>query len=147
MTYSPGLNPNGTAKPGNDQWGYPITPSSQPYSGGSGPGFTPGGGGASGCGGCLFLIVIAVCFLLWVGSGFNPPRNQNTSMPVSTMTVNTPGGNLREEPGKDEQIIAELAPNTEVTLLGETKKMNDGGTWVKVRAGTQEGWVNRRLLR
>jgi hypothetical protein len=53
--------------------------------------------------------------------------------------------NLRVGPGTDQRVIAKLARGASVLLLGESLTV-DGRTWVRVRAGEQEGWVSQDLL-
>jgi uncharacterized protein YgiM (DUF1202 family) len=53
--------------------------------------------------------------------------------------------NLRARPGIDQQVIAKLARGASVLLLGERMTV-EGRTWVRVRAGEQEGWVSQDLL-
>jgi hypothetical protein len=53
--------------------------------------------------------------------------------------------NLRAHPGTDQPVIAKLVRGASVLLLDETVKVA-GRTWVRVRAGEQEGWVSQDLL-
>lgn len=53
--------------------------------------------------------------------------------------------NLRSAPGTDQAVVAVLAQGDAVTLLPETRVVQDV-TWRKVRAGEREGWVSEKLL-
>jgi hypothetical protein len=53
--------------------------------------------------------------------------------------------NLRARPGINQQVIAKLVRGASVLLLGERMTV-EGRTWVRVRAGEQEGWVSQDLL-
>lgn len=54
--------------------------------------------------------------------------------------------NLRIAPGIEASIIATLAPGSSVELLSEAQSQ-DGRRWVRVRFGSQEGWVDSQYLR
>jgi uncharacterized protein YraI len=53
--------------------------------------------------------------------------------------------NLRTRPGTDQPIITTLRQGAEVVLLHDVRTIG-GRTWVKVRAGQQEGWVSQEFL-
>lgn len=89
---------------------------------------------------------------------------QNTTQPANTIPSNTqvipslpelrtPSYrittdilNMRTAPGMVAPIITTLANGTRVELLNEQQEL-DGQSWVRVRAGDQDGWVDRRYLR
>lgn len=82
------------------------------------------------------------------------PELAISSAPISAATVPTAPVarhvksdtlNLRARPGTDQQVIGRLARGASVLLLGETTTV-EGRTWVRVRAGEQEGWVSQDLL-
>lgn len=54
--------------------------------------------------------------------------------------------NLRTGPGIDYPVLMTLSRGDEVEDLGETAGSGADG-WIRVRAGTQEGWVFRAFLR
>jgi hypothetical protein len=53
--------------------------------------------------------------------------------------------NLRAQPGTDQQVVVVLSQGESVTLLNDARLIQ-GATWVKVRAGDAEGWVDQSLL-
>jgi hypothetical protein len=54
--------------------------------------------------------------------------------------------NVRTEPGVDNDVVAELAPNAvDVQIVGPGEVVT-GSTWVPISAGTNTGWVNSRFL-
>lgn len=53
--------------------------------------------------------------------------------------------NMRAAPGTDQAVVAVLAQGDAVTLLPETRVVQDV-TWRKVRVGAREGWVSEKLL-
>jgi hypothetical protein len=53
--------------------------------------------------------------------------------------------NVRVSPGIDQDVIFVLSKGNTVTLLNEARVIQDN-TWVKVRIGSREGWVNQKLL-
>lgn len=54
--------------------------------------------------------------------------------------------NLRAGPGTDYPVLTTLSRGDEVEYLGETAGSGEN-VWMRVRAGTQEGWVFRAFLR
>ncbi|MGH8710686.1 MAG: SH3 domain-containing protein, partial [Burkholderiales bacterium] len=59
--------------------------------------------------------------------------------------VSTENLNLRSNPGTNQPVIMQLPQGTKVIILNESQ--NIGGTsWVKVRVGQQEGWVNQKHI-
>ena len=59
--------------------------------------------------------------------------------------VKSNGLNLRAQPGTDQQVVAVLTQGDIVTVFNDARLIQ-GATWVKVRAGDFEGWVDQRLL-
>jgi hypothetical protein len=55
------------------------------------------------------------------------------------------GLNLRAQPGTDQQVIVVLKQGDLVTVFNDARLIQ-GATWVKVRAGELEGWVDQSLL-
>ncbi len=53
--------------------------------------------------------------------------------------------NLREQPGTDQPVVVVLAQGDVVTVSNDARLIQ-GATWVKVRAGDFEGWVDQGLL-
>jgi uncharacterized protein YraI len=97
----------------------------------------------------IFLIIILALIysvitrvgplLTKVGSIFTPPVYTETAY------VNTPQLNLRAGPGSEFSIIAKLSRGDSVVCI-EKRQSSDGGTWLRVRRGSFEGWVNQKLL-
>jgi hypothetical protein len=59
--------------------------------------------------------------------------------------VKSNGLNLRALPGTDQQVVAVLRQGDIVTVFTDARLIQ-GATWVKVRAGDSEGWVDQSLL-
>ncbi|MGH8610578.1 MAG: SH3 domain-containing protein, partial [Gammaproteobacteria bacterium] len=59
--------------------------------------------------------------------------------------VNTKRLNLRSGPGAEYSVTTQLGQGAPVVLLKRAQS-SDGGTWVRVRAGSYEGWVAEKLL-
>ena len=59
--------------------------------------------------------------------------------------VQSPALHLRVRPGSGQPVITILARDTRVQILAEVRTA-DGGTWLRVRSGTYEGWVNGKFL-
>jgi hypothetical protein len=53
--------------------------------------------------------------------------------------------NLRTQPGTTQDILVVLKQGDMVTMLTDVQLLG-GATWVKVRAGDNEGWVDQSLL-
>jgi hypothetical protein len=53
--------------------------------------------------------------------------------------------NVRAQPGTDQQVVLVLAQGDSVTVLNDARLIQ-GATWIKVRAGDVEGWVDQSLL-
>ncbi|MGH8489806.1 MAG: TonB family protein [Gammaproteobacteria bacterium] len=73
------------------------------------------------------------------------PRANTAGNSVENAYVNTLQLNLRSGPGTDYGIVTKLSQGDAVTWLERTQN-HDGSTWVRVRAGAFEGWVNEKLL-
>ncbi len=73
----------------------------------------------------------------------------NTILAGAVKHVKSPALNVHEAPGADQPLVghAPLPQNTAVTLLGQSKTVSDGGTWVLIRAGSVTGWVNQKNLK
>lgn len=59
--------------------------------------------------------------------------------------VKSNGLNLRAQPGTDQQVVIVLVQGDIVTVSNDARLIQ-GATWVKVRAGDVEGWVDQSLL-
>jgi hypothetical protein len=99
-----------------------------------------------------------------LGTNNSTAINRNTAVPVPTIPaaqsteqpstlqndssrqVTADGLRLRALPGTDQRVITRLKKGTVVTLLGETRSLPDGSTWVKVRIVDQEGWVSEEFI-
>jgi uncharacterized protein YraI len=93
---------------------------------------------------CVFIfMVVARIIYVAVSTPPPPPPNQNTN---KVGYVNTANLTLRAGPGRGSANLAILPEGTQVIYLDGNQNVN-GSTWVKVRAGSQEGWVNEKLLR
>jgi hypothetical protein len=55
------------------------------------------------------------------------------------------GLNLRAQPGIDQQVVAVLRQGDVVTVFTDARLIQ-GATWVRVRAGDVEGWVDQSFL-
>ena len=114
--------------------------------------------------GQLFLgLVLGVILTLvgqyWYKGGFNIPRPGSTvdtadggkrddtssQGSVGTLRVRATNVRLRSCPGMDCKEITRLMIGTRVTDLGQNEFVGDQ-EWAKVRAGSQEGWVDRFYL-
>lgn len=90
----------------------------------------------------LLVVALAVCGQLgWRTS------TQPTQPVVSRSTyVNTTNLNLRSGPGIHYPVLMILPQGTQVSCFNETRDA-DRAIWVRVRVGSQEGWVNQQHLR
>ena len=59
--------------------------------------------------------------------------------------VKSNGLNLRAQPGTDQQVVVVLKQGDTVMVFNDARLIH-GATWVKVRAGDFEGWVDQSLL-
>jgi len=59
--------------------------------------------------------------------------------------VKSNGLNLRAKPGVAQDVVVVLKQGDAVTVFTDASLI-DGATWVKVRAGEYEGWVDQSLL-
>lgn len=59
--------------------------------------------------------------------------------------VKSSGLNLRAQPGLDQQVVVVLKQGDAVIVFTDARLIQ-GATWVKVRAGDHEGWVDQSLL-
>jgi len=59
--------------------------------------------------------------------------------------VKSNGLNMRALPGIDQTVVAVLKQGDIVTVFTDARLIQ-GATWVKVRAGDNEGWVDQSLL-
>lgn len=106
----------------------------------------------SGPSGCLVLLGVGLVLLfvisLCVQTGKrNVNRNTaNVAQTYRTGYVNTINLNLRSGPGSNYSVITILPQNTQIIYLNQSQN-NDGTVWVKVRAGSQEGWASQKYLR
>ncbi len=77
------------------------------------------------------------------------PAAAPTPSAIPTGYVNMrDGANVRSGPGSSNALVTKLARNTETTVL-EVKPDQGGGVlrWVRIRAGTVEGWMREDVLR
>ncbi len=92
---------------------------------------------------CIFIFMVVARIIYVAVSTPPPPSNRNTN---KVGYVNTANLTLRAGPGRGSANLAILPEGTQVIYLDDNQNVN-GSTWVKVRAGSQEGWVNEKLLR
>jgi Bacterial SH3 domain len=59
--------------------------------------------------------------------------------------VKSSGLKLRAQPGLDQQVVVVLKQGDAVTMFTDIQLLQ-GATWVKVRVGDKEGWVDQSLL-
>jgi uncharacterized protein YgiM (DUF1202 family) len=90
----------------------------------------------------------AICwakYLKKVSSSSTPPSSSSTKLTVGGKAkVTTTTGqnlNLREDPALDAKVLRVLSPGYHVTVLEIQSK------WVKIKAGSYEGWVWRSCLK
>ncbi len=76
------------------------------------------------------------------GTGF---VSLELAAPIAVTGKTSTEVNLRANAGADQAIVQVLAQGTPVMVLQDTQTV-DGGTWVKVRVGQVEGWVNQHFL-
>ena len=92
----------------------------------------------------VLIFVIGLC----VHTGKRNVNNNkaNVAQTYRTGYVSTINLNLREGPGAGYSVITTLPQNTQIIYLNQSRN-NDGTIWVKVRAGSHEGWANQKYLR
>jgi hypothetical protein len=59
--------------------------------------------------------------------------------------VKSNGLNLRAQPGTDQQVVVVLKQG-DIVIVFNDARLIQGATWIKVRAGDYEGWVDQSLL-
>lgn len=69
----------------------------------------------------------------------------NFNQPLVAKYVDIENLNLRTGPGISYGVITDLRVGTLVSLTGE-RQVIDNSIWVKVRVGTNEGWLNQKFL-
>lgn len=89
-------------------------------------------------------IIIAIIFS-FVSSSNNKGNVGNNGNAGSTAYVNSTILNIRSAPGQESKSLGKLSQGEAVTRY-ETAQSSDGGTWVKIRSKSLEGWVNEKLL-
>ncbi len=92
--------------------------------------------------GLVLLLAINFCRQL----GTRTPTQSSQSVTSRIASVNTLNLNLRAGPGVHYSVLAVLPQGTQVMAFGDTRYA-DRATWVRVRVGSQEGWVNQEHLR
>lgn len=92
--------------------------------------------------GVLLLLAISFC------SQLSKKSSTRTYQPVSSriVSVSTMNLNLRSGPGVHYSVLMVLPQGTQVTAFDDTRYA-DRATWVRVRVGSQEGWLNQEYLR
>jgi hypothetical protein len=75
-----------------------------------------------------------------------PTAEQPVTDAPTVLRVNVDNLNMRSAAGTTAPVTIVLTRDAEVTLLGEESQV-EASTWVRVRAGEAEGWVNRAFLR
>jgi hypothetical protein len=106
----------------------------------------------SGPSGCLVVLGVGLVLIFVMGlcvqTGKRNVNNGTTNVAQTYRTgyVNTINLNLRNGPGSSYSVITTLPQNTQIIYLNQSQN-NDGTVWVKVRAGSQEGWANQKYLR
>lgn len=74
--------------------------------------------------------------------------NKQPSTPMFDETVyyvSTKNLNVRSGPGQEYSVITKLSQGSPVHSF-EKKESKDGGSWVRIRTSSSEGWVNKKLL-
>jgi uncharacterized protein YgiM (DUF1202 family) len=95
----------------------------------------------------LALLIALISYgAIWIINNSKPANaGRNAPASVESAYVNTPQLNLRSGPGSEYSVITKLSQGGSVICFGTTQS-RDGGVWVKVRAGSFEGWANQKLL-
>lgn len=83
----------------------------------------------------------------WVAAGFLVRASQTPAgFPAGTiLVVNTDALNLRDGPGLDAEILAQLETNAVVTVVSGPERV-DGYDWYEVETDEGTGWVAGRFL-
>lgn len=93
----------------------------------------------------LRLMAVFVAALLVLGFGLLLPAAPTQAQELDTSArVSADLLNVRQAPGLNAPIVAELARNAEVTLLGRQDSVTSN--WVYIRSGDITGWVDSRFL-
>lgn len=100
----------------------------------------------------LPLLLLAV-FITYVFSNQDELSYRSRDAPPSTSHpvekenayVNALELNLRDGPGPEYKVRTKLSQG-DLIVRFETAQSSDGGSWVRVRADSFEGWVNEKLL-
>jgi serine/threonine protein kinase len=92
--------------------------------------------------GVLLVVAIAVCGQLGRRTSTRPTQ----AVATRSAYVNTTNLNLRSGPGVGYPVLMILPQGTQVSCFND-KRDADRATWVRVRVGSQEGWVNQQHLR
>lgn len=92
-------------------------------------------------GGALLLGLISLV------KNFSPRRSSNSGSAESLgdAYINTLQLNLRRGPGKEYGVITRLTQGSSVSCLERSRNAH-GEVWLRVRAGSSEGWVNEEYI-
>jgi len=92
----------------------------------------------------IIAIVVIVLFFFFIFMYFNYKKSNITNS-IESAFVSTLQLNVRTGPGSEYDIVSQLTYGSSV-ICYERSQSSDGGTWVKIRAGSVDGWVNQKLL-
>ncbi len=93
-------------------------------------------------GGVVIGILLLIAIIVFRSYRSNLGSSANF---VENAYVNTQQLNLRSGPGTEYSVVTKLSQGDSVICL-ERAQSRDGTTWVRIRAGSFEGWVNQKLL-
>lgn len=94
----------------------------------------------------IIVTVVGICFgiaYLWASNESN--KGQAAAGYIESAYVSARRLNVRSGPGSEYSVIAELLQGDSVICVGRAQS-SDGGTWVRIRSGSFEGWVNQKLI-
>ncbi len=70
------------------------------------------------------------------------PTRRPTATPKADAIITVDSGNLRSGPGTNYDVVGQVSKNQKIIITGK----NEGGDWVSVKVGTQQGWLSTSLL-
>lgn len=96
--------------------------------------------------GAMIIFAIVLGIGIWANKPVRPiPSNPTVATLSGFAYVNTQQVNLRSGPGSEYGSVDKFPRGTQLSLL-QRSSAADGGSWIKVRIGDLEGWVNEKLI-